>query len=409
MRIKKIFIGLIIVTLSIGVGCSNSISNENEVIDSIVVDEDAKGTANSNNSFNVTKVLTTENLKGNKNKAVIRNNDELIEYSIDDGRTVYKTQFPKLYINSLGVGTITDKMENNRNIINWENKDIDGRLLVDNMGYGEYFKILKDNKVYMLDNNYELKELTAYKKLIEDTNGNLNKFQSSDNGKLDIYYFDEGKGIEKIVIIDTLNDEYYEISGKVFENIIYRELNIVMVEDNKIYISLPAMTSEGSSILGYIENNKLTTFFDNKSTIKVDVRGDVVYKNNNILFSGYVEDDYGIWNYNVEEKKLEKEADLKYDYSYFKINEDKNFIIITNTNSNEKFNISIARLNDNLKISNIQELTNSILPNISRENWSTIRGWSNEGNKFYVQYVHSKSIDGGLKVDDIYYEIYEVK
>lgn len=410
MRIKKLLIGLIFVTLNTGVGCSNSISKEDKVIDSIVIDEDAKGTASANNNFNVTKVLKTENLSGKKNGAIIRNNDKLIEinYMTDHGEgdgTVYETQFPKLYIDSLDIGTITDEIENDRNIVNWENKEISGQLLVEYMGSGEYFKILKDNKVYTLDNNYNLKEITAYRKLLEDTDGNLNRFQQSHDGNLDIYFLDN----DKIALIDTLNDKYYEISKKVLNKFEDRQLNILMVEDNRIYISLIDTTNEKSSIIGYIEDNKLNIFFDDESTIKVKITGDVIYSNNNILFSGYVEDNYGIWNYNIETKKLEKELELKYDYSYFKINKDKNFIIITNTNSNGSFNISLARISSSLKISNIQELTNSVLPKISDDNWLTIRGWSQEGNKFYVQYVNSKAVDGGTRIEDISYEIYEVK
>ena len=84
-------------------------------------------------------------------------------------------------------------------------------------------------------------------------------------------------------------------------------------------------------------------------------------------------------------------------------------IIITNTDSNGSFNISLARINDNFKISNNQELTNSILHDISADNWLSIIGWSNNGDKFYVSHIESKTVDGGMKIDDIYYEIYEVK
>ena len=184
-----------------------------------------------------------------------------------------------------------------------------------------------------------------------------------------------------------------------------------MAEDNKIYVSLPDIANKEVSILGYIENNKLITFFDEDSEIKVKVTGDVVYSNNNILFSGYVEDSYGIWSYNIETKKLEKQIQLKYDYSYFKVSKDRNFIIISNmdTDSIENYSVSLARIDGDFKISNIQELTNSILSNRSSSNGISVIAWSNNGNKFYVSYVKTKKIDGGEKIDDVYYEIYEVK
>lgn len=410
MKNKKLSILLITLTTSIMIGCSNKISMEDKVIDSVVIDEDAKDTAISNESFNVISVATTENLSGNKNGAMIRSDDKLVEiqYSEDFGAgegTIHQTQFPKLYIDSLEVGTITDKVESERNIIEWEKKDISGQLLLEYMGSGDFFKILKDNKVYVLDNDYNPKEITAYKKLLEDTNGNLNRFQQSHDGNLDIYFLDN----DKIALIDTLNDKYYEISKKVINNFENRQLNILMVEDNKIYISLPDTSNEQPTIIGYIENNEINTFFDEKSTIKVKVTGDVVYSSNNILFSGYVEEECGIWRYNIQTKELEKELKLKYEYSYFKISKDKNFIIITNTDTNGRFNISLAKISNSFKVSNLKELTNSILPKISEDTWLSIVGWSNNSNKFYVQYITSKTVDDGMKIDDIYYEIYKVE
>jgi hypothetical protein len=45
------------------------------------------------------------------------------------------------------------------------------------MGSSENFRILKDNQVYMLDDNCETKEIIAYKKVLEDTNRNIIRFQ----------------------------------------------------------------------------------------------------------------------------------------------------------------------------------------------------------------------------------------
>lgn len=413
MKMKKIFIVVIIINLcTSGIGCSNNISNKDKVIESMVIDEDTRITANSNNNFNVTKILKTENLSGTRNGAMLRGDGKLIEFKFkeDFGEgegAIYQSQFPKLYIDSINIGTITEKKEDGRNIINWESKEITGQLLIEYMGDGENFKVLKDNKVYILDDNCNLKEITAYKELIDKTNGDINRFEGSYDKNLDIYYMDNSNN--KLGIVDTLNDKYYEINKKNIGNIENKRLDILTIEDDKIYISLTDTSNETPSIIGFIQNNKLTTFFDEESTIKVKVTGDVLYSNNNILFSGYVEDNYGIWNYNIESKKLEKQIELKYDYSYFKISKDKNFIVITNTNSNGSFNISLARIDSSLKISNIKELTNSILSEISNDNWLTVKGWSGDEKNFYVQYVNSKNVDDALKIDDIYYEIYEVK
>ena len=102
---------------------------------------------------------------------------------------------------------------------------------------------------------------------------------------------------------------------------------------------------------------------------------------------------------------------LKYDYSYFKISKDRNFIVISNMDTDyiENYNVSLARIDNNFKISNIEELTNSILPDRSSSNGISVIAWSDNENKFYVSYVKTKKVDVGEKIDDVYYEIYEVK
>lgn len=412
MKNKKLLIVLMIITSSIIIGCTNKISSEEKVIDSVVIDEDTKETASSNNKINISKIIRTENISG-RHVSILDANEKLIEIQYnqeygDSQGTINQTQFPKMYITSLSIGTITDEIKENRNVINWEYKDIDGQLLIDYIGGGSNFKILKENRVYTLDNNYNLKEINAYKKLIDETKGDLVRFEASYNGNLDIYYIDNNN---KLGVVDIVNDKYYEIYKDKLGNIDNKRLNILTAEDNKIYVSIVDVANEATSTIGYIENNKLITFFDEKSAIRVRVTGDVIYSNNNMLFSGYVEEDYGIWNYNIDTKKLEKQLELKYDYSYFKISKDKNFIIISNMDHilTQNYDVRLARIDENLKISNMQDLTNSILPNISYDKWLNVIGWSNNGNKFFVNCVDSKKVDSGLKVDDIYYEIYEVK
>lgn len=409
MKNKKLLIGLMIITSSIMIGCTSKISSEEKVIDSVVIDEEAKETSNSNNKINITKVVTTENLIERK-VSMLGSDDKLIQINFSEPREINDistVQFKKQYIKSVSIGTITDEIQNNRSVVTWENKEIDGQLITEDALTGGKFKILKDDKVYTLDENYNLKEFAEYEKIIKDTNVDRNTFKSTFDDNLEIYYKDN---YEKMLIVDTVNSKYYEVDSKLLDNFKYKQQNILMAEDNKIYVSLTDREKKEVSILGYIENNKLITFFDEDSEIKVRVTGDVVYSKNNILFSGYVEEDYGIWNYNIETKKLEKQLQLKYDYSYFKISKDKKFIIISNMDHifTENNNISLARIDENLKISNIQELTNSILPKIGNDKWLQVTGWSDSGNKFHVSYTNYKNVDSGLEVDDVYYEIYEV-
>lgn len=176
MRNKKISILLIIIAATILVSCSTKVSNEEKVIDTVVIDENAKETAKANDSFNVVKVKTTENLSNeDKYSETLMDNGKLIriKYDLGDNQnegTINQPQFPKLYIEGIDVGTITDETYNNRNKISWDKKDIEGQLITGYMG-GYNVKILKDNKVYMFDNNSELKEIKAYERLIEEKNG----------------------------------------------------------------------------------------------------------------------------------------------------------------------------------------------------------------------------------------------
>lgn len=405
MKNKKLLIGLMLITSSVMIGCSNKISNEEKVIDSVVIDEDAKET---DNKINISKVATTENLNGTLNEEILIDEESLIKIQYSDGigyeeGEIYQSQFPKIYIDSLPIGTITEEVKNKRNIINWRNKEINGQLIVDYMGSGDNFRIKKNDKVYILDKNYNLKEITAYKKLIEETNGNLNRFQSSEDGNLDIYFFDEGNGIEKMAIIDIINNKYYELTGEAIDIIKDKFRNVLAIDNEKIYILLEEGTS---TTIGYIEDNKFNIVLDKKSGIDIWVQGGIIFSNNKILISGFLDENYGVWRYDIDKKEITKAIEVKNLYSLFKINKEKNMIIIENLGIGDEKNISIARINENLEISDIQDITKAILSDENYNDGKSIKGWSNNGDKFYVK---TKKVDNGEKLDDVYYEVYEAK
>lgn len=411
---KKISILLISIASTILVSCSTKVLNEDKVIDTVVIDENAKETAKANDSFNVVKVKNTENLiNEDQYSEILMDNGKLIriKYNLGDNQnegTINQPQFPKSYIEGLEIGTITDEIDNNRNKISWDKKDIQGQLITGYMDRHN-IRILKDNKVYMLDDNYELKEIKAYEKLIKDKNGDLNRFDSSYDGKLDIHYFDDGNGIEKIVVIDPINDKYYEIKGDIINDFINKKLNILSIENEKIYVSILDSMSEADSIVGYIENNKLYTFFEIESAIEVKAGMDVIYSNNNILFSGYVEGDYGLWRYDIDKKELYKEANLKYTNNSSTLNRDKNLMVISSYDSYGKQHISLARVKQNLEISNIQDITDIIAPTKDiKLNRKFLRGWV-DSNKFYVECGDYEMIDNEETLVDNYYEVYELK
>lgn len=412
MRNKKISILLISIASTILVSCSTKVSNEDKVIDTVVIDENAKETAKENDSFDIIKLQKSENIMINKKYSYeLMENGKLLHFNYSENGYGSDEQFPKLYLNSIEVGTITDETDNNRNKISWDKIDIEGQLLTDYwVRYNIYnVRILIDNKVYMLDDNYELKEIKAYEKLIKDKNGDLNRFDSSYDGKLDIHYFDDGNGIEKIVVIDPINDKYYEIKGDILNDFINKKLNILSIENEKIYVSILDSMSEADSIVGYIENNKLYNFFEIDSAIEIKAGMDVIYRNNNILFSGYVEGNYGLWRYDIDKKELYKEANLKHTNNFSTLNRDKNLMVISSYDSYGKQHISLARVKQNLEISNIQDITDIIAPTKDiKLNRKSLRGWV-DSNKFYVECSDYEMIDNEETLVDNYYEVYELK
>lgn len=407
MRNKKISILLIIIAATILVSCSTKVSNEEKVIDTVVIDENAKETAKANDSFDVIKLQTTENIRADKKYSnEFMDNGKILHIDYSEDGHAPNAHAPKLYINSIEVGTITYETDNNRNKISWDKIDIEGQLLTGHMDRYNV-RILKDNKVYMLDNNSELKEIKAYEKLIKDTNGDLSRFASSYDGDLDIYNFYNNNDIEKIVVIDTRNDKYYEIKGDIINSFKNKSVNISCLEDEKIYVTILDKYNKKPSTIGYIEDNKLYTFFDDNSEIKIEAGMNLIYSNNNLLFSGYVEDNYGYWRYDIGKKELYKEVDLKDTVAIFDIDKDKEFVRITNIGQDGIDSISMARISENLEITNIKDITDTILSSEDNLNGKSLRCWI-DSNKFYVECGDYEMINNEKNLVNTYYEVYEV-
>lgn len=407
MRNKKIGIILISIASTILVSCSTKVPNEDKVIDTMVIDENAKETAKANDSFDVIKLQTTENIRADKKYSnEFMDNGKILHIDYSEDGHAPNAHAPKLYINSIEVGTITYETDNNRNKISWDKIDIEGQLLTGHMDRYNV-RILKDNKVYMLDNNSELKEIKAYEKLIKDTNGDLSRFASSYDGDLDIYNFYNNNDIEKIVVIDTRNDKYDEIKGDIINSFKNKSVNISCLEDEKIYVTILDKYNKKPSTIGYIEDNKLYTFFDDNSEIKIEAGMNLIYSNNNLLFSGYVEDNYGYWRYDIGKKELYKEVDLKDTVAIFDIDKDKEFVRITNIGQDGIDSISMARISENLEITNIKDITDTILSSEDNLNGKSLRCWI-DSNKFYVECGDYEMINNEKNLVNTYYEVYEV-
>lgn len=403
---KKFLLWVLTITSIMTIGCSNKASKEDDYIDSVIIDENTRKTIDSEAEISVSQVAkikidTSELYSGTFINGIV----QYYEYSIDR-KTDPFSQFPKHYLETLRIGTITnEKDENNLNIINWEDKNIKGQMLVPYI-YGNRFLIFKDNKIYNFGEKGDLIELKAYETLIKDNPEYLNRFEPHGNRDINLHYIGEEDNL-KLAIVDIEKYEYYELYKNDFEIFKDNSFKILGVEDNKIYIMIGNLEKANFTI-GYIEDNKLYDLFPKGGEIEIlGLRGlfsddnKFFISDNKILFSGLVGDlnSDAIWNYDIKNKKLVKIIDLgaNKDLSFY-INKDKSKIIIRdyeyNTNT---YNFRIANINEEFQISN---LTN--LASIKQEEGiktEILVEWASNGEEFYL-----RSYDD----ENVFYDIYKI-
>jgi len=416
MKNKYLLLTMLITTSINFFGCAaNTSSNDNKVLDSIVLDEDTMGTKDKNSTLNVEMIDKTESITGVGHEWGTKINGKIIYYTYiynEDGAQV--TQFPKLYLDTVKVGYITADKDNNTglNKINWEDKEIPGQLLQDFSGTGD-IRIINDNKVYKFNSNGELEEITAYQTLLNKFGENHSPLETYANGTIDSFWVKEN-GVEKFSLIDTEQDKYYEVSSGVLRNIGGGKLTILDIKDNRIYLYLEYTEGskykiDGSSTIGYLEDGKFTNILSANNGVKVSIRGGAVYSNDRILFSGYAEDKNGIWNYDIKSKKLIRLIDVKDETFFnFDINPTKDKVILTGHNSlpgSSEFTMNLGVINDNLEISN---LTNIISTN-EKYGVKSLQGWSEDGTEFYL---YTRLEGESEEIDDIVnisYEVYKIR
>lgn len=405
-----------IITSSISIfGCSNSIeTKEDKVLDTIIVDEDTKSTTADNSELKIIMTAKTEgiNVNGMASGFGIHCNGKIIYYTHSlENKEDTEVQFPKLTLDTLEIGKISDEKdsETGLNKINWEKKNESGRLLSPYMTY-EIPRLLKDNKVYKFNTSGELEEITAYEPLVKKLGENLNRFEDSYlNGQIDLYWVGDTHS-RAMGIVDTKENKYYEIDGEVLNVLTDRSISILGIENNKIYASLTDSSAPYKSTIGYFENNEFTTLISPNNEINIDIKGDIIYSNGKILFSGYVENKNGIWNYDIESEKLFNELEIEDETFFnFNINKQKDKIALSGhdyTNGSNKYTLNIGLINENLEIDN---LSNVILTESkSKSKIKSFEGWSEDGKLFYLnsslpdeENVISNSVN-------ISYEVYEI-
>lgn len=405
---------ILIMTLTISVtifGCTNnSVTNEDKVLDTIVIDENTNKTIVENSEFKIRMTAKTEKVDyiNDSSQDIYGGNITYYTYSLENKEDIIQ-QFPKIKLDSLKIGKISDEkdIKTGLNKINWEKQNESGRILTDYMG-GGVPRILKGGKVYKFNNSGELEEITAYEPIVKKRGDDINRFESYLNGRIDLYWIG-GMNSRAMGIVDTEENKYYEIEGKELEEINDRKISILGIENNKIYVSLTDTMPDYKSTIGYFENNKYTKIISPDDGISMDIKGDIIYANGKILFSGYVEDKNGIWNYDIESKKIVREMDVD-DETFFEIhlNKEKDKIALSGhdyDNGADKYTLNIGLIDKNLEISN---LSNVFLAKNNSGN-TGFKSWSEDGKSFYVSsWVEDDKEDEVLDDISISYEVYEI-
>lgn len=403
---KKILILILSAITILTMGCSNN-TLKDSTNDSIVIDENTKETINNNSEI---KVELASKIEYPNSLTIMQKNPIHINYYMDmdmdeEGNLSQSTKY-KLY--TLNIGTISEKKdkENKFNIIDWEDdKDIKGQILSDGPVADEV-RIYKEGKVYKFKENGELQEIKAYEKLVKEHGENLGVFMVQGDGSIDLWY-SEGE-LNKCYIIDNEEDKFYEIDKNKIEELKDKPFSVITIEDNKIYIVLSNNENSDPLTIGYIENNKFYELISKNKGVNIVPSGyginmnTIIVSNNKILFSG-LEEDNGIWSYDIEKEEFEKEIDIEEEKTIeLFLSKDKKKIIIRTFNTNrddnnddeDNYSISIGNVDENLEISNLTNV-------VSEKSTLSYRGfirWSEDSSEFYLRHEDIENREKSFEV-----------
>ncbi|GAA0084857.1 hypothetical protein UT300007_12960 [Clostridium sp. CTA-7] len=388
MKRKYLVLLIVIMTTIIPVGCSKG-SSKDVILgtEKIIIDDNTKD--KKNGDFQIKMVAETEPIDPGTVYRMLYVKENIIQliYQNDD------------VIREVGVG----KLDSN-NKVNWTYKNVDWGIYT-NISYNgsSPTKIKNDNKVYTVNKDGELEELAVYTKLIKEQ-GNLlyDGHDSYRNCTIDAATFGSEED-PKLAVIDIPNEKYYIIPNELRHNDKDGVLRQILgIEGDRIYVNYqylegyysddfdPSKEHNTKNTIGYIENNKFTKILSEDDGIKIDIRGEMLYENGRILFSGLEEGKNGIWNYDIDNKKLTKIVDVDSGTFFeFHINENKDKVVISSLKpaleKGEKQNntLSIANINDKLEITNIT----NIVTNTEERHHKAFAGWADGGKTFYVKSI----------------------
>lgn len=383
MKKKYLALSILIVTTMISIGCSKESSNNVALrTEKIIIDDNTKD--KKNGDFKIEMLAVTDPVDPGTIYNILGVKENIIQL-------IYP--YPSNVIGEVRVG----KLDSN-NKVNWTTKNVEWELYTDYSYYGLYStKLKQDNKVYTVNKDGELEELVGYTNLIKEQGNVLDRHDSYRNGTIDVAEVGS-KEDPKLAVIDIINEKYYVIPDELKYNDKDGGLvQILGIEDDRIYVNYEY--SEGNrfdtskdyyekNTIGYIESNKFTKILSEDDGIKIDTWGEMLYENGRILFSGLAEGKNGIWNYDIDNKKLTKIVDVDSETFFeFHINENKNKVVISSLkpplekDAKQNNTLSIANINDKLEITNIT----NIVTNTEERHHKAFAGWANGGKTFYIR------------------------
>lgn len=401
---RKFILGILMVLSIFSIGCENlknSADKEVIVIEENIVEIDSK-----QDKIGVNLVSRVEISRKTKEESEDENgNYKNYHFRNSLIKSIYNTSpFSAPEISDMKFGRVkTEKDSEGFNVIEWKDLDVEGKL-VDEM-LSQDFRIVNDDKVYKLTEDGILKEIEAYRNVPKEKLDYLSQYSKSFNDESEILYFD----MTSLGIVDVKTNNYLEINDSEDYNQItkYRQ-NIISLDEDKIYLEYITKSEDEKSILniGYIQNNEFYNIFENENfniesyyddyvTEEVGLRigvNQTIIQNNRVLFAGVVNDINGLWNYDMESKKLNLEMEFEKDRKIFiNYNPNKeNIILETNMDKTEENEVEFAdyivRINENLQIEQMVTIFTA-KEEISEDglymNRKAFMDFSDEGNKVY--------------------------
>ena len=403
---RKFIVGILMALSIFSIGCESlETSRDKEVI---VIEENVVQTNNNKDKIGVNLISKVEISRETKEDREDENgNYKNYHFRNSLIESIYNENYSSgLEIEKMRFGRVkTEKDSEGFNIIEWKDLEVTGRLV--NEWLSDDFRIVNDDKVYKLTEDGILKEIEGYRKVPKGKFNLMTQYRKSSNYESDILYFVDTSSLG---IVDIKTNNYLEINDSEDYNQIskYRH-NVISLDKDKVYLEYITKSEDGKSILniGYIQNNKFYNIFENENFniesyyndhLIEDMGGfiisvnETIIQNNKVLFAGIVNDVNGLWNYDMETKKLnlemEFERNLKVSIHYNPNKE--NIILETNiekANENEiEFADYIVKINKNLEIEQMgtiftaKEEINEDGLYMSRK---VFMAFSDEGNRVY--------------------------